>query len=600
MNVRVAEQNSLSSEKVVVALKPTLAANSAATVQIDGVELTVVRTAECIAIFEGRCPHQGSLLSEGSINASVLTCRGHGWQFDCASGRGVGGTVNDLKRFEAFVDGDRIMVDRSEVLAWKARCTSGGNVPKAQAVARLRSIDQLPGPKGLPWVGSLFHLAPKKLHLTLEAWCSEFGPMYAYKVMNRPFVVIAEAQLVGQILRRRPDHYRRWSAFELIMTEIGTNGVFSAEGDAWRRQRPLVAKALGASCLRGFFPSLHEILARLHGRWRNAALRNVPVDIQNDLMRYTVDVTASLAFSYDMNTIESDGDILQTHLARVFPALNNRLYAPFPYWRYVKMPSDRALDRSLSAVRRFISDLIASNRSRLAQHPRDGSQPRNLLEALLGSQEEGQAPLTDDEIFANVFTLLLAGEDTTANTIAWMTHFMCSNAAVQRKMQDEVDAVLGTEKLLTDPGQADKLTYIDAVANETMRLKPVAPFLVVEPLNDVELDGVSVPKGTIIILLTRYPNLLEQHYVRAQTFDPDRWIAEGENALPRDARFVAFGSGPRYCPGRNLAMLEIKCAIAMLCRNFHLSVSPACASVEERLSFTMMPHGLRLNFVTRD
>ena len=84
-------------------------------------------------------------------------------------------------------------------------------------------------------------------------------------------------------------------------------GVFSAEGEDWKRQRRLTAHALDAQHLRQFFPTLIKVTERLKNRWNAAADKQSAVDVQQDLMRYTVDVTTNLAFGYDTNTLEKEG-----------------------------------------------------------------------------------------------------------------------------------------------------------------------------------------------------------------------------------------------------------------------------------------------------
>ena len=582
-----------------VAQKAELAEDSVTMAQVEGIELVVIRHADTIRIFEGRCPHQGTLLSEGSVKDGVLTCRGHGWRFECASGCPLGRAGDPLKQFSAFVDGSNVLVDKDEVLTWNTRRADASTPSTPLAPRSVRSLAQLPGPKGLPVLGNILQLHPRRLHLTLEDWCREFGRIYVYKLMNRPFVVIADANLINQILRDRPGTYRRWDAIEIITKELGLNGVFSAEGDAWRRQRRLVAQALDPAHLRMFFPTLRKVTERLRQRWDKAVRERRSVDIQKDLMRFTVDVTTNLALGYDMNTLEGADDVIQRHLEHIFPMLNRRVNAPFPYWHYFKLPDDRSLDRAVKQLHRIIGELISESRARLARSPDLASHPTNLLEALIAAQEDGHAPLTDKEVLANVFTILLAGEDTTANTIAWMSYFMCRHPDVQRRMKEEVDSVVGQASVLENIVDTDRLAYLDAVVNETMRLKPVAPILGVEPNRDVQVGDVEIPKRTVIGLLTRYQASLDDGSAAAQAFDPDRWLSGADAAARHRAGFVPFGSGPRLCPGRSLALLEIRCAVAMMCRNFRLSESEGKAPVEEVFAFSMMPSNLRIDFSVR-
>ena len=233
----------------------------------------------------------------------------------------------------------------------------------------MRTLTELPGPKGLPLLGNLLQLDFKQLHRVLERWCDEFGTLCAFELGLRPVVVVADPELIQHILRNRPKLYRRLGTIEPVAKEMGIAGVFSAEGEDWKRQRRLTAHALDANHLRQFFPTLIKVTERLKNRWNSAADKQEAVDVQLDLMRYTVDVTTNLVFGYDMNTLEKEGDVIQEHLEKIFPMIDRRIHMPFPYWRYFKLPADRALDKALVAIRQTITGFVARARARLAQTP---------------------------------------------------------------------------------------------------------------------------------------------------------------------------------------------------------------------------------------
>ena len=130
-----------------------------------------------------------------------------------------------------------------------------------------------------------------------------------------------------------------------------------------------------------------------------------------------------------------------------------------------------------------------------------------------------------------------------------------------------------------------------------MRLKPVAPVLALESNQDTVLGGARIPKGTAIYLLFSHPAVAEKNFSDPTAFKPERWLAAaGRTAPGHDTRaFVPFGAGPRFCPGRHLAMLEIKMVVAMLCRNFQVSPAAGSPPPQELFAFTMMPRNL---FVT--
>jgi cytochrome P450 len=281
--------------------------------------------------------------------------------------------------------------------------------------------------------------------------------------------------------------------------------------------------------------------------------------------------------------------------------VNKRINAPFPYWHFIKFPEDRALGEALVAIREALAEFITHSRKRLAHDPDLAIRPTNFLEAMLAAQDGGDPKITDDEIFGNVLTMLIGGEDSTAATMAWMLHFLTEYPQVQERLQEEVDEVLGGGPLLGEIADAERLTYLEAVSFETMRLKSVFPILFLGTNADVELGGVHIPKGTAIFLLTRKCGMEESQFAAADHFRPERWLAGtacpagGHNAKA----FVPFGAGPRFCPGRNLAMLEMKSALAMLCRNFSVVRSPEAKPVEEHFGFLMAPKQLSVHFKKR-
>ena len=454
----------------------------------------------------------------------------------------------------------------------------------------MRAIHELPGPRALPVLGNLLQLNTARLHTILSAWADEFGPMYRYRIANQDALVIADTDLVNEVLRNRPDGFRRGKRMQAIVLELGVDGVFNAEGADWRRQRKLAMLALNTNHLREFFTRLELVTARLQRRWERAAAAGETVDAPSDLRRYTVDVTSSLAFGKDLNTLEKEGDVIQRHLDKIFPAVARRLFAAFPYWRWFKLPVDRELDAAIAQVHKLVNDLVAEAR-RHAANDANSKRPGNFLDAMVTGQTDGTAAFTDAEIVGNALTMLLAGEDTTSNTLAWMMHLMIEYPAVQARMQAEVDRVLGAAERAADYASCDAFHYIEAVAQETMRLKPVAPFLWIEPIEDTVIGDVRVPKGTPINALTAHVAMAATNFTDSKSFRPERWLeAAGRSADGHKTQaFLPFGAGPRFCPGRHLAMLEIKMVAAMLCRNFDVSRAPDSPPAEEVFSFTMMP-----------
>src|SRR4051794_27726441 len=175
----------------------------------------------------------------------------------------------------------------------------------------LREIDDLPGPPGLPLLGNALQVSPSRLHLVAEAWRRQYGDFYRFSLGRRKFLVIGDAEAIATSLRDRPDGFQRTERLERTAREAGFGGLFSSNGAQWRKQRPMVMAGLDPTHIKAYFPTLLKVTERFAGRWRRAAAAGTAIDLQADLMRYTVDVTAGLAFGADINTIESDEEVIQ-------------------------------------------------------------------------------------------------------------------------------------------------------------------------------------------------------------------------------------------------------------------------------------------------
>lgn len=456
------------------------------------------------------------------------------------------------------------------------------------AVLAFRQLADLPSPRGVPLLGNMLQLQPQRLHQILEDWCEELGPAYTLALGPRKAFVCSDPELLQAALRERPHRYRRYAPIEAVISEMGANGLFSVEGEAWRPQRQLIMRALASTHFRAFFPTLQAITTRLFQRWQRAAAAGEVVEMSQDLVRYTVDVTTALAFGEDPNTIEQPGDAIQQHLAQMFPMLMARINAPFPLWRYVRLPKDRRFDRSLAAVKLHIDGLIERARRRLRDEP--AQSPRNLLEAMLLASDEAGSGITDSDVSANVMTLLLAGEDTTAHTLAWTMPFLCADPELQARLHASAVEVLGDTNVCPSVEDLRRLDPFEACANEATRLKPIVPLLFLEPLEDVELGGIVLPAKTPLFFVLRPAMLDGAHFGRPREFLPQRWATGHEQVQPHDSRaYAQFGAGPRVCPGRHLAGAELRLVLSMLARNFSMELAVDLAAIREVMAFTMMP-----------
>ncbi len=455
-----------------------------------------------------------------------------------------------------------------------------------------RAIDDLPGPPRLPLIGNAHQLIrTSRLHLTAERWVRRYGPIVRVDVGKRRIVGIADAEEIHRILRERPDGFRRWREQEIVLKEIGSVGVFVAEGEDWKRQRRLVITALNTNHLHRYFDVVRTTTERLHRRLTDATRQGRALDIGQVLTSYTVDTISALAFGHDLNTLEGGEVELQGHIQHIFKMTARRLALPLPYWRRIRLPADRALERSSAALDQAIKDFVQQARQRMAHRPELYEQPQNLLEAMLAAQRD-DGSFTDEEIIGNAMTILSAGEDTTAHTLGWTIWLLGSRPDVQERLAQEAQEILGEHAFPVNYETVDSLQYAEAVLRESMRLKTVAPLLTLEPLADTTICDTHIPARTRLLLILRQAGF---EHEPATEFDPDRWLNEEAHG-PKP---LVFGAGPRFCPGRNLAFLEAKAALATIARNFQIELENPSHRVRERFNFAMIPDSLRVRLRQR-
>src|SRR5882724_11056729 len=143
----------------------------------------------------------------------------------------------------------------------------------------LRELGNLPGPRGLPLLGSMLQIDAARLHLQLEQWCRKYGALLQFAIGKQRFLVVGDHEVFGTVLRNRPDQFRRPLRSGAITGEMGFDtGVFSANDELWRRQRRMVMAAFDPSRVKAYFPAISKVAQRLCGRWMKAARSGAPID----------------------------------------------------------------------------------------------------------------------------------------------------------------------------------------------------------------------------------------------------------------------------------------------------------------------------------
>lgn len=456
---------------------------------------------------------------------------------------------------------------------------------------QLLQLSDLPSPKGKFITGHLADFKKSNKHQVIEEWVKEVGDLFTISLMGKQFLVSSNLNFNTEVLKGRPHNFTRFNKIKEVMEEMGIVGVFSAEGEQWKTHRKITAEALSLKNIKAYFPIIKQMTERLLNRWGEGNI----VDVQKELMLYTVDITTNIAFGHDSNTLASSDDMIQGHLKKIFPMINKRMTSPFPMWRYIKSGKDKELDVALSSLQENVEEYIQVAKEALISTPSLKEQPANFLQAMLVEKEK-HGKFSDQEIFGNVFTMLLAGEDTTSNSIAWSIFHLAQHPDIVKAVKEEVSPFVNEAGIIDTVENLEKLAYTEQVANETFRLKPTTPTLMMTAIEDQVIEGISIPKGTNVLMQTKVAQTDESNFVTPNDFKPERWASSGcpMHGNHKPDAIKVFGGGARFCPGKILAMHEMKMAIAMICYNFDFEFETSSEDVNEVAAFTMYPENLNI------
>ena len=462
---------------------------------------------------------------------------------------------------------------------------------------KLITVKDLPSPKGHFLLGHLpeFNKNNNK-HQVLEGWARECGELFQINFAGTKIIVSTNPDFNHQILNLRPEKIIRLAKMSEIIRELGVTGTFNAEGATWRRHRPPISKALNVRKIKIFYPVLMEKTQNLLRKFQEYARANQEVSVQKELMLFTIDVTTKIAFGYDMDMINNQADAFQHHLESIFPMVNERISSPLPLWRWFKQKKDKELLKSIGIVEKTIHQFIKEAKTRLEQHPELKEKPTNLLESLLIENEENN--LSDDELFGNVFTILMAGEDTTSNSISWAIYYLAQSPEIVSQIREEATQVYGVDEWPATHKQLSELAYTNAVVQETLRIKPTTPQLYLEAKDEVIVENLVIPKGTKVILQNKVAQTMEQYFSQPDQFMPERWLKSACPFLEKHSPEVVktFGAGPRFCPGKYLAENEMTILLSALCKKFNMELAVDPDSITEQFQFTMYPGNLIVKF----
>ena len=418
-------------------------------------------------------------------------------------------------------------------------------------------------------------------------------PISRRKVGRQHFVLLNRPDYIEHVLLSHVDNYPKGRLNRRILGPALGQGLLTAEGDFWRRQRRIAAPAFQHARLIGLADTMVASSAGLATRWQAPAEGGEALDVAHEMMALTMEIVALALFSHDIgDRIEPLGAAVGTLIGSLGRPHVFDL-AGLPEW--LPRRRDPAVTAALSYLDSAIAEILAARRAR-PETPGQGS-GNDLLGMLLDTRDADTGEgMSDRQLRDEIVTLFAAGHETTANTLAWIWYLLAMHPEAEARLHGELDAVLGGR----DPGYADleALPYTRMVAEEAMRLYPPAYSISRVAAADDVIDGHAIPKGSFINVspwvTQRNPTL----WPEPGRFDPERFMPAQVKARSRYAYFP-FGGGPRICIGNGFALMEARLILATLAQRYRLALVPG-QDIEPLGRITLRPsNGLHMTLQRR-
>lgn len=424
-----------------------------------------------------------------------------------------------------------------------------------------KSIDSIaPGPRGHWLLGSLQEFRHDVLGLMMES-VRAHGDVVRFRLGPQVIHLLNHPDHVQHVLQRNHQNFDKNTRSASFIKAVTGDSLLTANGEFWQRQRRLLQPAFHRQNIAAFTTQMTESTGAMLESWRCRSGDAGPIDLAPEMMRLTYTIVGRTLFNTEVG---SDADAINGAMQTILPHTFERLGRVFNWPDWVPTPANLRFSHALRVIDTTVFRIIAEHRRSMTG---DGPTQGDLLTMMLRMRDEETGEgLSDRQLRNETITFLLAGHETTANALTWIFHLISQHPEVERLLMEEVCTVLGGRVPTFE--DLPRLTYTKMVVMESMRLYP--PIWIIERrvIRDDEVGGFHLPAGSAVVIA---PYALHRHPVfwkDPEKFDPTRF-----EHLPSEA-YIPFGAGPRFCIGREFAMLEAQVITAMVVQAFHLQHVP--------------------------
>ncbi|XP_074533734.1 thromboxane-A synthase [Halichoeres trimaculatus] len=500
-------------------------------------------------------------------------------------------------------------------------------------------------PKPVPFFGNIF-MFRQGFFEPMKEIIRTHGRVCGYYLGRRPVVVIADPDMLRQVMVREFSSFPNRMAFRFA-TKPMTDCLLMLRNEHWKRVRSILTPSFSAAKMKEMVPLINTAIDALMNNLDVYAESGEAFDVHKCFGCFTMDVIASVAFATQVDSQNNPDDPFVSH-AQMFFTFN--FFRPIMMF-FIAFPFIAAPLAGLIPNKRrdkmnnfFINSIQKIIKQREEQPPEQ--RRRDFLQLMLDArtnregvsleqfdtgshsdeldlrnqqthtsasdQDERASPhespsrrqqrkmITEDEIVGQAFVFLLAGYETSSNTLGFTCYLLALHPDCQSRVHEEVDDFFSRHES-PDYTNVQELRYLDLVISEALRLYPPGFRFAREIDHDCTVNGQFLPKGLTIEIPAGFLHYDPEHWPEPEKFIPERFTPEAK-AGRHPFVYLPFGAGPRNCVGMRLAQLEIKMALVRLFQRFSIvACSETKVPLELKSSSTLGPkNGIFVKLKKRD
>lgn len=441
-----------------------------------------------------------------------------------------------------------------------------------QSAAPMVPASPPPSLRGTLFFGHLneFHDDP----LGFMERCAALGDISALRFLNLRGFMLVHPDHVRAVLVEQQGNFVKGMATEGFRPLMG-QGLFLNEGEGHKRQRRMMQPLFHKDAIQRYTSVMLEEIAAADARWQDGAR----VDMAEEMNQLTLNIAARTLLGTGVTEEES--------------AAIREAMSAFSLWYHQSTHPLGPLLQALptAATRRFKSGKrgLSEVLLRMIRARREAGEGTDLLSRLVFARDtEGDgAGMSEELLHDEALGLLIAGHETTAATLCWAWSLLSAHPEVADRLAAEAEAIACNRTLQME--DLANVPLAEQIFCETLRLYPSANALPRQAAKDVEIGGVPMPAGTLILVSAWCTHRDPRWWPDPLAFQPERWTPEARAARPRFA-WYPFGGGAKGCIGENFARVEGALVLAELARRWRARVAQG-HKIEIETLFTLRPKG---------